>query len=74
MEHEQIEKDVARRSALIYLPVSLGVALLFFITASLVGGYPPVARIGGLVWVGLLSLIVSMPIITSRVKRQIRGS
>jgi hypothetical protein len=71
MEHEQIEKEVARRSALIYLPISLGVALLFFLVASLVGGYPPVAKIGGMVWVGLLSLIVSMPIITSRVKRNI---
>jgi len=68
--HEQIEKEVARRSALIYLPISLGTALVFFLAANLVGGYPPVAKIGGMVWVALLSLIVSMPIITSRVKRQ----
>jgi len=68
VEHEQIEKEVARRSALIYLPISLGAAALFFLAASLVGGYPPVAKIGGVVWVGLLSLIVSMPIVTSRVK------
>jgi len=67
---EQIEKEVARRSALIYLPISLGTALVFFLAANLVGGYPPVAKIGGMVWVALLSLIVSMPIITSRVKRQ----
>ena len=70
MGHEQIEKEVARRSALIYLPISLGTALVFFLAANLVGGYPPVAKIGGMVWVALLSLIVSMPIITSRVKRQ----
>ena len=70
MDHDQIEKEMARRSALIYLPISLGAALLFFLAASLVGGYPPVAKIGGMVWVGLLSLIVSMPIITARVKRQ----
>ncbi len=44
------------------------------LAASLVGGYPHVAKIGGMVWVGLLSLIVSMPIITSHVKRQTRGS
>lgn len=68
MEHEQIEKEVARHSALIYLPISLGAAALFFLAASLVGDYPPVAKIGGVVWVGLLSLIVSMPIVTSRVK------
>lgn len=70
MEHERIEKDVARRSALIYLPISFGAALLIFLAASLMGGYPPVAKIGGMIWVGLLSLIVSMPIVTSRVKRQ----
>lgn len=69
MDHEQIEKEVAHRSALIYLPISLGIALLFFLTTGLVGGYPLVAKIGGMVWVGLLSLIVSMPIVTSRVKR-----
>jgi len=68
VEHEQIEKEVARRSALIYLPISLGAALLFFLAANIVGSYPPVAKIGGVVWVGLLSLIVSMPIVTSRVK------
>ena len=70
MGHERIEKEVARRSALIYLPISLGTAQVFFLAANLVGGYPPVAKIGGMVWVALLSLIVSMPIITSRVKRQ----
>ena len=69
MEHEQVEKEVARKSALIYLPISIGVALLFLLAASLVGGYPPVAKIGGAVWVGLLSLIVSMPIVTSQVKK-----
>ena len=73
MEYERLEKEVARRSALMYIPVSFGAASLFYLAASLVGGYPPVARIGGMVWVGLLSLIVSMPIITSRVKRQARG-
>jgi len=51
----------------------VGTALLFFLAASLVGGYPPVAKIGGMVWVGLLSLIVSMPIITSRVKHHDGG-
>lgn len=72
MEHEPVEKEVARRSALIYLPISIGVALLFLLAASLVGNYPPVARIGGTAWVGLLSLIVSMPVVTSRVKKRYR--
>ena len=71
MEHEQIEREAARRSAWIYLPISLGAALLFLLAASLVGDYPLVARIGGTVWVGLLSLIVSMPIVTAKVKHQV---
>lgn len=70
MEYEQIEKQVAQRSAFIYLPISLGAVLMFFLAANLVGGYSPVAKIGGMVWIGLLSLIVSMPVVTSRVKRQ----
>lgn len=71
MEHEQVEKAIARKSALIYLPISIGTALLFLVAAS-VGDYPTVARIGGTVWVGLLSLIVSMPIVISRVKKQMQ--
>ncbi len=30
MEHEHVEKQMAQTSARIYLPVSLGAALLFF--------------------------------------------
>ena len=73
MEHEQVEREVARRSALIYLPISIGAALLFLIAASVFGYYPTVAKVGGMIWVGLLSLIVSMPIVTSRVKKRSRG-
>ncbi len=73
MEHEQVEKEVAQKSVLIYLPISIGSALLFFLVTSLSGNYPFVARIGGSVWVGLLSLIVSMPIVISRVKKQFQG-
>ncbi len=73
MEHEQVEREVARRSALIYLPISIGAALLFLIAASVFGNYPTVAKVGGMVWVGLLSLIVSMPIVTARVKKQWRS-
>ncbi len=72
MEHEQIEKDVAHRSALIYVPISLGAAFLFFLAASLTRSYPPVAKIGGMIWVGLLSLIVSMPLVISRVKKRLK--
>jgi hypothetical protein len=71
MEHEQVEKAVAQKSAWIYLPISVGAALLFLLIASLAGNYPLVARLGGTLWVGLLSLIVSMPIVISRVKKQV---
>ena len=70
MEHEQIEKTVAQKSARLYLPVSIGSAVLFFLIATLTGNYSIVARIGGTFWVGLLSLIVAMPIVISRVKKQ----
>ena len=71
MEHEQVEKEVAQKSIQIYLPISLGAAALFLLVTSLTGDYPLVARIGGTVWVGLLSLIVSMPIVISRVRKTI---
>jgi hypothetical protein len=70
MEHEQVEKEVAQKSAVIYIPISLGTALLFLLATTLSGNYPLVARIGGMVWVGLLSLIVSMPIVISRIKKR----
>ncbi|HKZ82176.1 MAG TPA: hypothetical protein VJ793_00800 [Anaerolineae bacterium] len=73
MEHERVEREVARKAALIYLPMSIGAALLFLIAASVLGDYPTVARVGGAIWVGVLSLIVSMPMVTSRVKKQWRG-
>ena len=73
MEHDQVEKVVAQRSVWIYLPISIGSALLFWLTTKLSGDYPTVARIGGAVWVGLLSLIVSMPVVISRVKKQVQG-
>jgi len=73
IEHEQVENHVARKSALIYLPIAAGSALLFFLAASLAGDYPTVARIGGTVWVGLLNLIISMPIVTANAKRQFKG-
>lgn len=73
MEHEQVEQQVAQKSVLIYLPISVGLALFFLLITSLTGNYPLVARVGGAVWVGLLSLIVSMPIVISRVKKQLYG-
>ena len=74
MEHEHVENAVALKSAWIYLPISIGAAVLFLLIATLTGNYSFVARIGGTLWVGLLSLIVSMPIVIARVKKQLQGS
>jgi hypothetical protein len=73
IQHSCLHVAIARKSALIYLPLSMGAALLFLVAAS-ADGYPTVARVGGTVWVGLLSLIVSMPIVISRVKKQGRNA
>lgn len=73
MEHEAFEQTVARKSAQLYLPLSLGAALLFLLVTGLGNSYPVVAVIGGAVWIGLLSLIVSMPLVTARIKKQLRG-
>lgn len=73
MEHEQVEKQVAQKSALIYIPLSLGSALLFLLISTFTGNYPLVARVGGTVWVALLGLIVSMPVVISKVKKSSRN-
>lgn len=68
MEHEQVTREIARRSARLYLPLSVGAALLFLLAASLMGDYTLVARVGGTIWVGLLTLIVTTPLVTTWVK------
>jgi len=73
MEHEEVEKEVARKSAMIYLPISIGSALLFLLATAFSGDYPITTRIGGMVWIGRLTLIVSMPLVISRVKKQLHG-
>jgi hypothetical protein len=74
MEQEQVEKQIARRSAWIYIPIAIFAALSFLLLTSLAGSYPLVARLGGMAWVGVLSLIVSMPIVTTWVKKSQRGT
>ena len=72
MDNEKVDQVVALRSARVYLPLSLGAGGLFYLAATLTGDHMLVARMGGAVWVTLLSLIVSMPIVTSRVKKSSR--
>lgn len=65
--------DIGRLSALVYLTVSGVVALAFFLTANVVGGYTPTAIVGGTAWVFLLTMIVTMPTVTPWVKRRRGG-
>ncbi len=70
MENDKVDQNIARRSARLYVPLSLGVGVVFYVAASLTGDHALVARIGGAVWVTLLSFIVSTPLITASVKRR----
>jgi len=72
MEGELLDRGIARRAARIYLPLAITAALLFLVAASVTGEYTTVARVGGAVWVGTLSLIVSMPVVTARAKAKAR--
>lgn len=74
MENERVDAEVVRRSAQIYLPIAIGAALLFLLASSLIGAYPLVARVGGAVWVGILSLIVTMPVVTTWAKGRARSA
>ena len=67
---EQSESRLARQSALTYVTISLGVATAFFVAATLKGGYTEVARFGGALWVLVLGLIVTMPLVTSWYKNR----
>jgi hypothetical protein len=74
MNHERVDAEVARQSARIYLPITVGAALLFLLASTMVGDYPLIARIGGAIWVGILTLIVTMPFVTTQVKNRIRAA
>ena len=73
MDTETLDKEIARKSALVYLAITAAAALVFLIASNLIGNYTIVARIGGAVWVSLLTLIVSMPLVTSRYKKKLKG-
>ena len=68
MEHnaDSVTRQLARRSALTYSTFSIAVALAFLLLATVAGDYTSVARLGGALWVFILSLIVTMPLVTAR--------
>lgn len=65
-------KSIGFISAVIYTGISL-VAAGLFLVATLAGKYTLVERIGGTVWVFVLSMIILMPIVTPLVKRKLSG-
>lgn len=66
------ETTAARWAMLIYTTLSLVVAF-FFLIMTLVNGntYSIVARVGGMIWVFILSMIFFMPIVIPAVKKRI---
>ncbi len=68
-----IDRKIARTSVMVYTTISVTASILFFIAATLAGKYTDVARIGGAIWVLLLALIVTMPLVTSQVKKRLKA-
>jgi hypothetical protein len=68
-----LDRKIAITSATIYGTLSVILSGLFFIAATLAGKYTDVARFGGAVWVLLLSFIVTMPLVTSAVKKRVKA-
>lgn len=58
------------RPALVYTGLSVASALAFQALARWVGEAPSLAVWGGTVWVFVLSMIISMPLVTGWIKRR----
>lgn len=70
----EFEAKAARQSAVIYTSISLGIVFLFLLFTYTNGvSYTAVARIGGAIWVFILSMIVTMPIVIPKVKEKVLG-
>ncbi|MDI6716244.1 MAG: hypothetical protein QME63_04810 [Actinomycetota bacterium] len=66
-----MSNKVARISALVYIALSLGFSAIFVAATYLTGkDYPPVARWGGFIWVFVLGMIITMPIVIPYVKKR----
>jgi len=62
-------KRIGTVSAVIYTGVSL-LAAAVFLLMTLLGTYTGVERIGGTLWVFILSMIILMPLVTPMVKKR----
>ena len=67
-----LDRKIGITSAAIYSAISITASLLLFIVSTFVGKYNDVARFGGAFWVLLLSFIVTMPLVTSAVKKRLK--
>ncbi|MDN5293345.1 MAG: hypothetical protein PWQ31_650 [Eubacteriales bacterium] len=66
------EKKVSLIAAFIYLPLAvLGAGMFFLATAG--GRYTMVERVGGSVWVFLLTLIILMPLVIPAVQKRVKN-
>lgn len=65
---EQSDK-VGKISAFWYTGISLGLSLLFILVTGGNPKYTAMARYGGATWIFLLSMIITMPLVTSYVKK-----
>ncbi len=68
-----LDKKIAVTSAAIYGAISVAASISFFVAASVTGDYTAVARVGGALWVLLLSFIVTMPPVISAVKKRLKA-
>lgn len=67
-----LEAKAARQASVVYTVLSLAITLIFLVITWVNGNtYTAVARIGGMVWVFILSMIVFMPIVIPMVKKRI---
>jgi hypothetical protein len=67
------EQDVGRVSVAIYSGLAALGAAAFLLVTVLTGDYSWVSRIGGAIWIFLLSMIILMPTITPMVRSRVRN-
>ncbi|MFZ5641024.1 MAG: hypothetical protein ACOY4Q_10100 [Bacillota bacterium] len=63
------ESKAAAVSAVLYTGISLALALGFYLITG-GGGYDAVTRVGGAVWVFILTMIITMPVIIPWIKKK----
>ncbi|TLN17650.1 hypothetical protein FDZ74_07380 [bacterium] len=64
-----IENKVSVISAFLYTGISLALALAFYLITG-GGGYDAVARYGGAIWVFILTMIITMPVVIPWIKKR----